>query len=236
MNVLTFSRYGIEPSIIIPETDFFTLSIENKQFLLSILTELRSQIEDGSIGNFNLFINGKNVNIEKSGSIVFDYTDIKFNSKVITNLLIKKFTEFLGCGEQANTLTTLENLIFNLAEEFRLKSGLNIEYDAVMNGSNLAKACSLKISDGKRCLLERLCEYVNLFCDLKPLKLFIIVFGKEFLSETDISNLYKHCYDKSVRLLIIEGTDKTELLLNERRLIIDTDLCTISQGYAGFAE
>jgi CRISPR type II-A-associated protein Csn2 len=100
-----------------------------------------------------------------------------------------------------------------------------------MNGNNLAKVCSLKICDDKTSLLERLCEYVNLLCDLKPLKLFILVFGKQFLKELDIENLYKHCFDKSVRLLIIEGTDNTELLSNERRLVIDHDLCTIPQGY-----
>ncbi|MDR2018262.1 MAG: type II-A CRISPR-associated protein Csn2 [Syntrophobacterales bacterium] len=235
MNELTLSRYGIEPSIIIPETNFFTLVVENKKFLLQMLTELRCQIEDGKNDNddgLNLSFGGKPVDIEKNASIIFDFTDINFNSKTITNLLTKKFAEFLGLGEQSGPLMNLEAIILNLAENFRLKSGLNIEYDAVMNGSNLAKVCSLKIADDKRGLLERLCEYVNLLCDLKPLKLLILVFGKEFLSKMGIDNFYKHCCDKNVRVLIIEGIDKTGLLENERRLIIDADLCTIPLGYA----
>jgi len=234
MNTLTLSRYGIEPSIAIPETHFFTLSVENKVLLLSILTELRSQTENGLSGNFNLSLNQKSVTIEKSAAIMFDFTDIDFNSKTITNLLIKKFSEFLGFGEQAETMTNIENIVLNLTEDFRLKSGLNVECDAVINANNLAKICSLKIADDKQSFLERLCEYVNLICDLKPLKLFILVFGKAFLSKTDIGSLYRHCLDKGVRLLIIEGADKSELLSNERRLIIDADLCTVPQGYTEF--
>ena len=230
MNTLIFSRYGIEPSIAISETDFFTLSIENKKFLNDILMELRSQVIDGADGGFTLLLNDKHVNIKNSVSTIFDFTDIDFNSRIITNLLTKKFAEFLGFGEQIEALTTLESIVLNLAEDFRLKSGLNIEYDAVLNGGNLAKACSLKITDDKRNLLEGLCEYVNLLCDLKPLKLFILVFGKNFLEEQDISSLYKHCFDKNVKLLFIEGTDKTERLTNERRLIIDSDLCSITQA------
>jgi len=229
MNTLIFSRYGIEPSIAIPETDFFTLSIENKNFLNDILMELRSQVVDGADGGFTLLLNDKHINIKNSVSSIFDFTDIDFNSRIITNLLTKKFAEFLGFGEQIEALTTLESIVLGLAEDFRLESGLNIEYDAVLSSGNLAKACSLKITDDKRDLLERLCEYVNLLCDLKPLKLFILVFGKNFLEKQDISSLYNHCFDKNVKLLFIEGADKTVRLNNERRLIIDSDLCSITQ-------
>ncbi|MDR1687442.1 MAG: type II-A CRISPR-associated protein Csn2 [Clostridiales bacterium] len=155
-------------------------------------------------------------------------------SKSITNLLIKKFSEFLGFGEQTEALNSLESIILNLAEDFRLKSGLNIEYDTTVNGVNLSKVCSLKISDEKRSLIEKLCEYVNLLCELKPLKLFILVFGKEFLSEKDILDFYKHCFDRSVRLMFVEGTDKSSLLPIERRLVIDEDMCEIPQGYDEF--
>ena len=231
---LTLSRFGIEPSITIPETNFFTLSVENKEFLYDVLMELKNQVENGNDGRFNLSLDFKQLIISKSVSMIFDFTDIDFNSKSITNLLTKKFAEFLGLGEQAEPLSNLESTILNLAEGFRLKSGLNIDYDTTVNANNLAKVCSLKITDNKRILLERLCEYVNLICDLKPLKLFIIVFGKSFLSTSDISRLYSHCYDKNVRLLLIEAKDNTVRLENERRLIIDSDLCSITQGYEDF--
>jgi CRISPR type II-A-associated protein Csn2 len=232
MSELKLTHYEIELDIIIPEDSFFTLVVENKEFLLNMLMELKGQVEDGSDGNLNLSLNDKAFNMEKSVSIIFDFTDINFNSKQVTNLLAKKFTEFLGLGEQAQSLTNLESIILNLAEDFRLNSGLNIEYDTVMNGNNLAKVCSLKIADYGQSLIERLCEYVNLICDLKPLKLFVLVFGKQFLTESNIIDLQKHCFDKSVKLLIIEGSDKTERLEGERRFIIDKDLCTIPLGYA----
>jgi len=228
---LTLSKYGIEPNISISETHFFTLSIENKAYLLSVLSELRTQTEDGKEGTFHLLLNDKELNLEKSVSIIFDFTDIDFNSKKITNQIIKKFTDFLTFGEQLENLSKLESLVLNMAEDFRISSGLNVEYDTVMNGTNLAKVCSLRIADRGRSLLERLCEYVSLICDLKPLKLFVLVFGKQFLIEHDLQVLYKYCADIGVRLLVIEGVDKTERLPNEMRLIIDESLCSFTQGH-----
>jgi CRISPR type II-A-associated protein Csn2 len=139
--------------------------------------------------------------------------------------------EFLGLGEQAIYLNNLESTILNIAEDFRIKSGLNIEYDTKVNANSIAKVCSLKIADYGESLLEKLCEYVNLICDLKPLKLFILTFGKEFLDDSEIVELYKHCCDKNVRLLFIEAKDSSSLNTDELRLIIDNDLCTISLGY-----
>jgi CRISPR type II-A-associated protein Csn2 len=228
--MLTLSRYGIEPNIEVTDASFFTLVIERKEFLLSLLSELRLQT-DGRSGDFHLLLNDRELHFEKSVSAVFDFTNIDFNSKTITNLLTKKFSEFLGLGEQTESISTLEGLIITLTEDFREHSGLNVEYDTVLNAVNLAKVCSLRIMDDKTSLLERLAEYVNLLCDLKPLKLLMLIFGKEFLSEKDIDSLYLHCYDRQVRLLIIEGVDTTKLMMNERRLIIDKDLCTIPLGY-----
>jgi len=231
MEDLTLCRHSIEPNIVIPETHFFTLSIENKSLLLDVLLELRRQAEDGKEGSFNLLLNDNALNMEKSVSIITDFTNIDFNSKSITNLLIKKFTEFLGLGEQAQPLTELECIVINLVEEFRLKIGLNIEYNSTMSGSNLAKVCSLRIADDKRTLLGRLCEYIDLLCDLKPLKLFVVAFAHAFLETNEIVSLYKHCFDKGVRLLIIEGVVDREVLTIERRLIIDADLCVITVNY-----
>ncbi len=235
MDTLILSRYGIQPDIIISESNFFTLSIENKEFLMTVLSQLRNQIDGGKEDGFNLSFNGKALSIQKSVSGIFDFTNLDFNSKSITNLLIKKFSEFLELGEQTESLITLESIFYNLAEDFKLKSGLNIEYDTNVNGACLSKVCSFKISDGKSRLLERLCEYVNLLCELIPIRLFILVFGKEFLSENNIMDFHNYCCDKSVRLMFVEGTDKSRLLPIERRLVIDKDICTIPQGYDEFA-
>ena len=231
MSELIFSKYGIEPSITITDTDFYTLSIENKKFLYEYLNQLKEQSENDKLENFHLLLNNKVLNTEKSISLITDFTNIDFNSKQITNLLYKKFADFLTKGEQTSQIINLESIILNLAEDFRVNSGLNIEYDSTITSSNLNKICSLKISENSNKLLIKLCEYINLLCDLKPLKLFILVFSKHYLGNDELICLYKHCRDKEVRLLLIEGVDNTELLDNEKRLIIDKDLCSITQGF-----
>jgi CRISPR type II-A-associated protein Csn2 len=229
MTMLTLSGYGIEPDIEVEDGTFYTLSVENKDFLLTVLSDIRNQSEGDKDGNLNLLLNGRELNFEKNVTAVFDFTDIDFNAKSITNLLTKKFGEFLKFGEQVEALAELEIMVLNLTETFRIHSGLNIAYDAVLAESNLAKICSLKIADQKMDLLHRLCEYVSLMCELKPLKLFVLVFGKSFLSEEDIFEIYRYCSDKQVRLLFVEGVDQSKLLPNEKRLVIDEDLCSITQ-------
>jgi CRISPR type II-A-associated protein Csn2 len=225
--MLTLVGYGIEPDIEIEDEEFYTLSIENKELLLTILSDIRKQCEGDKEGMLHLLLNGKELNFEKSVSGIFDFTDIDFNTKSITNLLTKKFGEFLRSGEQILALAELESKLLNLAEDFRIHTGLNLTYDTTLTDGNLVKICSLKISDEKEKLPYRICEYVNLMCELKPLKLIILAFGKSFLSERDITAINGYCCDKQVRLLLVEGADTTQMLQNEKRLIIDSDLCAI---------
>lgn len=100
--------------------------------MLDILKEIRSQIVNGEEGSLALSLSGKSLSLKNNASVVFDFTDIDFNSKLITNLLTKKFGEFLGLGEQLQNISILESIILNLSEEFRLSSGLNIDYDCVI--------------------------------------------------------------------------------------------------------
>ncbi|MDR1688046.1 MAG: hypothetical protein LBS21_05480 [Clostridiales bacterium] len=83
METLILSRYDIQPDIVIPESEFFTLSIENREFLLSVLLQLRNQIDGGKEDDFKLTFNGKALNMEKCVSGIFDFTNIDFNSKRI---------------------------------------------------------------------------------------------------------------------------------------------------------
>ncbi|MDR0932144.1 MAG: type II-A CRISPR-associated protein Csn2 [Victivallales bacterium] len=228
MDNLTLTRYGIESAITIPESGFFTLSIENKRFLFEIITEIKAQLE-GKDGGFHLLLNDKELSFEKNATAIFDFSTIDLNSRSIGKLLIQKFAQFLGCPEQTGAITELERMIFDLAEEFRASFNLDIEYDSAMSAENIAKLCSLEIADHKCDLLEKLCAYVNLLCELKPLKLFILVFGKAFLESEELDSLSRFCHDKEVRLLLIESDGKSPRHVNECGLVVDKDLCVIAE-------
>ena len=223
---LNIANTIFSPRIEITDNGFFTLSIENKQFLYSFITELRRQC-DGNEGSYVLSYGNKVLSFEKNVELISDLTDINFNSKNITNLVGKKFAEFMGEGEQGESLSTIEAIICKLADAFESRSNLNIEYDSSITAAGLAKLCNLHIADTGKTLAERLCDYVSLLSELKPLKLFVVVFAKSFLSDESIDYLWKYCQDCGVRLLLVEGHDGTEPKNDERRLIIDNDLCCI---------
>jgi CRISPR type II-A-associated protein Csn2 len=226
---LTITELG--EALRLDESSFFTLSIEHKGFLLQLLSRLRAKLEDKETEGLYLLLNNKSVVWEKSTEIIFDMSDINFNQKSIEKLLSKNFASFLSRGEQSEAMNNLESIMLQLMGNFKNFSHLNLSYNHNINADNLIKVSSLSIADDKRHLLLRLCEYVDLLSDLKPLKLLCLVFAKQFLSVIERYNLYKHCQSNGLRLLMIEGNDRMPRLKCEKRLIIDENFCLITQGY-----
>jgi len=225
MDKLIFSRYGL-CNIELDDRTFFTLSIENCNLLLQILAELKSQ-SNGGQGDFSLLLKDRALCIDKSVFIITDFTDIDFNSKVISNLILKKFNEFVAMGQQLQALSSIETILLNLGDDFKNSTGLNLECETALTGGNLTKVCSFRIANNTSTLLEKLCEYVNILTDLKPLKVLILAFGKAFLKIDQIVSLQRYCIDKGVRLMLILGKDDSAVQECERRIVIDSDLCAI---------
>ncbi|WP_406037494.1 type II-A CRISPR-associated protein Csn2 [Succinimonas sp.] len=232
MNKIILSRYGIDPPIEIQEGFFATLVVEPKHIFYKYVSELKNQIEGCTEQNFHLILNNNTLPMDKHAFGIFDFFNLNLNSKTITNLLLKKLVDFIIRTNQEERITNIEKNIYEIIDDFSLSSGLNIEYSESINATALAKLCGLKISDSSLSLLEKAFNYIDLYCELLPTKILILVFGKEFFTLDEMYQLYEHCYDKQLRLLIIENSDSYPLLQNENRLIIDQDQCIITQNSA----
>lgn len=232
MNKLILTRYGIDPPIQIQEGFFATLVIEPKHIFYKYVLELKNQIDGCTEQNFHLILDNNTLPLDKHAIGIFDLFSLNLNSKTITNLLLKKLGEFIIRTNQEERITNIEKNIYEIIDDFSLSSGLNIEYRESIDSTALAKLCGLKISDSSLSLLEKVFNYIDLYCELLPTKILFFVFGKEFLTLDELYQLYEHCYDKQLRLLIIENSDSTPLLKNENRLIIDQDQCIITQNNA----
>lgn len=209
---------------------YFTLSIENPRYLLDTLQALKDQ-SNGIEGDFKLVQNYKALHFEKSFSIITDFTDIDFNTKFITNLLRQKFTDFVADSKQLHAITDIERILLNLVQDFAFDSNLSLDYDITPTAQNLCKILQLKIANSTYTLLQKLIEYINILCDLKPIKCLALTFVKQFLSTAELNKLHHHCLNKNLHLLLIQPKDPMPPANNERRLIIDPDLCPIPIGY-----
>jgi len=225
--MIKLTRYGIENNIYLCPEYIFTLQIENANNFYQLASELYYQ-GNGGEGGFHLLKDDKIIEIESSIETVSDFLGFEINNKKFVNLLLKKFNLFLSReSENVEKLGNIEVQAANIIESFQLYSGIDIDYTSPTSYDFLIKGFNLKIKEEGKTLLEKLILYINCAKELKRLEVVCLMFAKSFLSEDDITKLHKHCEYLKICLLLIESASAAELLQNEKKLIIDKDLCEI---------
>ena len=229
MKELRLVRYDISSDIVIPQDKYLTLVIENKEFLYKFISELRGQIEKGDFDVFSFTVDGQTKTLSKYVNAIFDVTNIDLNTKPIMNMVTKKIGVFLTDNSQIDNKTMIESGVTNIIEDFKNYSGLNLDYDSEVSETIIVKLANLRISsDDRNCLLEKLCDYLDIIVELMPVRLLIVAFLKEFLNEEHISSFNRYCISKDCNLLIIESSCQTKCYLDEQLYVIDKDLCIIT--------
>ena len=146
--------------------------------------------------------------LSKYVNVIFDLTNIDLNTKPILNMVVKKV---------------------NIIEDFKIYYDINVDYSVEISEATIAKLSNLKVSsDDSQCLIEKLCDYVDIIVELMPVKLLIVVFLKEYLNEAQISQFYDYCMSKDCNLMLIESSSLTRCYNSEQLYIIDDDLCCVS--------
>ena len=229
MKDMRLVRNDISPDIVFPQDKYLTLVIENKEFMYKFIRELRGQIEKGDYETFSFIIDEQLKTLSKYVNVIFDLTNIDLNTKPILNMVVKKLGVFLTDNAQINNKSMIESGVVNIIEDFKIYSDINVDYSVEISEATIAKLSNLKVSsDDSQCLIEKLCDYVDIIVELMPVKLLIVVFLKEYLNEAQISQFYDYCMSKNCNLMLIESNSLTRCYTNEQLYIIDNDLCVIS--------
>lgn len=219
----------ITPDIVFLENNYLTLVIENKQYFYKYVSELRNLIDGNPIDNsFSLMIDGSCKPLSKYAGYLFDLSYIDFNGKSIINMVIKKIGNFLSQGSQLDNKVKIESIVTDIMENFKFDSNINIEYDVLLTEALIAKMANISLRNEYDDLLEKIISYIDLVVELQPIKIFLILFAKEYLDEQKLILLNRHCIDKGCKLLLIESNHFSNVYSNEQLYIIDNDLCVIS--------
>ena len=175
-------------------------------------------------GGFTLWDNDGITPLYKSADIVVDPFSADINRRdVLTQLYAIMKSDALGEDMYIHT----NELLSEIEKGFRKiinRQDPNIESDSP-DVLGLFKIMNVRfeVSDS---LLMRMCDYMDICREYLKTKLFIFVNLKSFLSESEVSQLYKHSsYRKHVILLIENKQSKTMDLENIR--VIDESLCEI---------
>ena len=148
--------------------------------------------------------------LSKYVNVIFDLTNIDLNTKPILNKVVKKLGVFLTDNTQINNKSMIESGVVNIIEDFKIYYDINVDYSVEISEATIAKLSNLKVSsDDSQCLIEKLCDYVDIIVELMPVKLLIVVFLKEYLNEAQISQFYDYCMSKNCTLMLIESNSLT---------------------------
>lgn len=200
-----------------------TLVIENRELMLRFLSDIYRQI-GGIDGKSIVSHNNKPLQFSKSVEVIDRFIDFDINSKALLSKILSRIETAALNEENYLKSIALINEISNYITElsFDLPCSLNLQKLSI---SSLLKSTGIEVeSDGG--VAERISDYMELVTELDRHKLFISVNMRSFINDNEMENFVETVINHEYDVLAVENK-AYDLLTNEKRIIIDNDLCEI---------
>lgn len=221
---MKFMFGNLSQPIEIKEGVISSLIIENQLLFRSLIEDIYNQIDSVS-GKSVLSINNQPVNMSKMVELITTYIPFDINQKRFINKIINELeklslddTYYLATQQ---ILTDIERHINKMSFEF----GTEIELSK-LSFPNLLKSLGILIIDDYEYPLENLINFFDVVLDLDNDKLFITVNLRSYYNDQELEPFLNTVINKKIKLLMIESYEHP-ILCNERRTLIDSDLCEI---------
>ena len=207
-----------------PEIGFLSLVIEEPRFYYEILEEFRNYLEGTDTG-IVISENDKPWSSPQRATMVMDYLSLNLSSKTVITKVIR---ELQSTAEDETfymethiLLAQLEELIYRYSQQKDYELGFE-----KLNMSSLLKSIGIYIEDDSETLEERLLAYMDLMMEVEGKELFIFVNLRSFVPADRLESMIETALQREHRMLLVDGAEYPRLA-QEKRLIIDQDLCEI---------
>ena len=197
------------------------LALENKNFFRSFLLDLKNQI-NGESGEIVISENYEPINL-KYICLISDFISIDLNEKSILN---KVYSDLISISENDVSEETEEfkSNALNYFSALISQSEIELSFDDI-DILNFLKSLKIRVDESDT-FLEKIIDLIKIYTFMFGYKLIVFVNLKEFVSENELSEIYKYCNYNKINILLIESFQKNALP-NEKLIIIDDDLCEI---------
>lgn len=212
--------------VICIDDDFVnSLIIENKNVFRNIVEDISIQI-DGFEGECILSENNSQCNFSKKCEILKDFAPFDISKKSITTGIINAMDK-TAVNEQfyektQEMLACIENYMYELAFE----NPFDVECGKI-SMSSILKAVGINLKDDYENTLEKIIDYMELINNFECEKLFITVNMRSYFEDEEMDSFMDTSIKHNIKLLMIENMEYPRLT-NEKRLIIDKDICVFS--------
>ncbi len=218
-----FSKYGI--NINLKDNQVGVLSIENQKAFAEIVSELWC-LSNGGEGELVVSIDNEPVKFSKYAEFVTNPFSLDVNNKKVLSKLYSQFeTELIeNHFEKVNLLNSeIVRLLYQINED----SAIPLNFDLNLNLQSLFKMYSIQVDMQEICLLEKLENYIQIMHRVCGISIFFFLNLKEYLSLTELLELYRFVAYENLSIFILEGIH-TPCLDGESCSILDQDLCLIN--------
>lgn len=199
------------------------LEVENRNYFYKIVNDLNC-VANGEIIDEILFIDNdyREINLINKVDIVFDYFNFDFNSKKIILSLNKKVNENLSIDKKDNLsklYDKIKKIYAPIINEFDMNLSLNSDFDLDI----VIKLLNISINK-KDNILDNLLLLIDIEKELSLNKLLIFVNLKQYLSKSELVELYKYLLYNNIDVLLIDSQAYGVNNEYEKKLIIDEEL------------
>jgi CRISPR type II-A-associated protein Csn2 len=215
----------LEPININNETKINNLVVENQKTFTAMLLDISNQINQFS-GEFVLSSNHNPIDIHKSCELITTFVPFDINRKNLLNKLMQKIQSIAISEDfvmQTHTIkATYLKYIYDILEKLDYSVDISDDFDI----SYILKGAEVKFSNDYDSLAEKLIDYMITVNSLENEKCYVLVNLRCYLNNTEVEEFYRTALYNKLKILIISGNDN-QALINEKKTIIDKDLCQI---------
>ena len=164
---------------------------------------------------------------EKAVEVVQVFVPFTLNSKTLTSALTKRIERLAIAPdrylETVRAVAEMSGYVRRLAME--------IPHAVECEGLTIAgvlKASALRFAEEEGNMSEQLLGYFRLVREFVGERVYVLVNARTFLSDEELKGLLSVCQLEQMKILLLDGVAK-DLLPDEDRLLIDKDLCELTQ-------
>lgn len=201
------------------------LIIENQHLFYDICIDISNQLE-GEDGKAVVSIDDQPIDVSKNVELLMQFVPFNINKKALLTRLCS-VTERIAVSPEyyemsMEQISGLEKFLIEITNQL---TGSIVFSKMTIN--NLIKSAGLEFEEDYSSLAEALIDYMELVRQYDKEKLFFLVNLRSYISDEECELFFDTVRRKDLKIMLIESSEHT-LLGNEKRYIIDGELCEIS--------
>lgn len=213
----------LDNDIDIKENEVYALEIENKKYFYRIVRDLHNICDNNIVEDIYLSDDNNNeINYFNKFKMFIDFFDFNLDSKKLTNDIIKYVNKNISTEVRESILTQYNKIIKLYKTELN-----NIDIPLIIepetDSDNITKTLKISI-EVKQHLIDNLLLLIDIEKDLWTKNVLIFVNLKQYLTRSELEELYKYSIYNGVSILLVDSQCYGGTLYNEKKLIIDENL------------